>query len=679
MGHPPTHRRLLLGALLVASMAGVALADVVPIGGPALDRLLGPRLPDRATLEQAIARDGFYAGEPIGVGACARCHPDVVEQWSASAHRFASFNNPYYAATARRMPREVGPLAFRFCADCHDPAVVVADQIFRVDEASAAAQAGIGCLVCHSVHEAPPPTGNGDYQARLDPLKFGAEHGARMRPAGVEGGQLCGSCHRVGIKAGITSDRFHRGQDDAFDWYDSPYAGRGVRTPFTTEPKTCVDCHMPRVAASAAEKGARDGLIRDHRVLAAGTALARVRGDAKHQAATEETLRGRVRLALAHSVPGAIDVVMVNDQVGHHFPGGANDSNQAWLAWRVRDAAGAVIGVGGQLGPDGALSPSTHLIRSQAVDADARPVAQRAGWTQRGVIFDHRLPPLAPRMTRLALPAGARSIEVRLHYRQFGLDLARFACDALPAGDARDRCLSPPVTEIARVTADLDDRGRPPRDTAWRALTEHGLALAEGLAGDLRHAERVLKQAAEAAPKQAAPWLARARAAWALGQTDAALALLDRADALPNAPAMRHWLRAQIALDAYRLAPARAAAEALLAEHPTDREALRLAARTRGLTDDARGQLAAADALLAIDPEDPPAYHQRALALDALGQPDAAAQARRLWSELRVDQSRNARLRQASRAHSPARAPALDPIPRWPTRPAVTRRTGPPD
>ncbi len=33
---------------------------------------------------------------------CATCHPDVAAQWSQSAHRFASFNNPYYAVSARQ-------------------------------------------------------------------------------------------------------------------------------------------------------------------------------------------------------------------------------------------------------------------------------------------------------------------------------------------------------------------------------------------------------------------------------------------------------------------------------------------------------------------------------------------------------------------------------------------------
>ena len=50
-----------------------------------------------------VAERGFAQEARIGAEACESCHPDVVDQWAASAHRFASFNNPFYEATIMAM------------------------------------------------------------------------------------------------------------------------------------------------------------------------------------------------------------------------------------------------------------------------------------------------------------------------------------------------------------------------------------------------------------------------------------------------------------------------------------------------------------------------------------------------------------------------------------------------
>src|SRR5215470_15084177 len=97
----------------------------------------------------------------LAAAACASCHPDVAAQWSQSAHRSASFNNPYYAVIARAFRHERGEKAFRFCARCHDPALLEAGRIGRAfDERAPEAQAGIGCEVCHSIRDTHGTLGN---------------------------------------------------------------------------------------------------------------------------------------------------------------------------------------------------------------------------------------------------------------------------------------------------------------------------------------------------------------------------------------------------------------------------------------------------------------------------------------------------------------------------------------
>ena len=52
--------------------------------------------PSNDEVAAEVARQGFYAGAPVGSGDCIGCHKDVAAQWASSAHRFSSFNNPYY-------------------------------------------------------------------------------------------------------------------------------------------------------------------------------------------------------------------------------------------------------------------------------------------------------------------------------------------------------------------------------------------------------------------------------------------------------------------------------------------------------------------------------------------------------------------------------------------------------
>src|SRR6476659_3642674 len=61
---------------------------------------------------------------PADESDCAGCHPDVAAQWAASAHRFSSFDNPYYRVSVEQFRAERGKPASRFCAGCHEPVLL---------------------------------------------------------------------------------------------------------------------------------------------------------------------------------------------------------------------------------------------------------------------------------------------------------------------------------------------------------------------------------------------------------------------------------------------------------------------------------------------------------------------------------------------------------------------------
>ena len=242
-----------------------------------------------------------------------------------------------------------GNVASRFCAGCHDPALVSSGRIDQaIDRRTREAQAGIVCLACHSITEH-PRTGNGGFTAVLAPWPTRGEgHKSRLRPATMATADFCGTCHRVGLTHEVTGDRWLRGQDELYAWTASSIAGNGAsaihRAP---QAQRCQDCHMPYEAATrdeAAAKPGPDGVlrIRSHCFLGANTALPHLRGDDETEARTVAFLKDRVAMSLQLADPNTLDVVLRSRGVGHRFPGGTMDSNEVWLEVRALDRSGKV-------------------------------------------------------------------------------------------------------------------------------------------------------------------------------------------------------------------------------------------------------------------------------------------------------------------------------------------------
>ncbi|MGK0361953.1 MAG: hypothetical protein ACI9U2_004273 [Bradymonadia bacterium] len=578
-------------------------------------------------------------GEPIGAGACVKCHPAVTAQWQSSAHRLSSFNNPYYAASTRAFRAERGFEASTFCGDCHDPALV-AQMAESIDEESRDAQAGIACMACHGIAEV-DRRGNGLFRAELTGPKPGREHAKHVARPILKTPALCGTCHRVGLPETVTHERWYRGQDEWGDWRDSGYAGRGVRSLFPVAgEQTCTDCHMPRVAAGPKEKGAQKGQVRSHRFLGANTALAHLEDDADQLAATQAFLQDVVTLRLADGGPGLVDVVLHNRGAGHAFPGGTADSNQVWVEWQALDDVGETLTLN-----------ADHYLRTWAVDADGRLLQRRDVQHQRAVAFDTRLMPGQPKVARYRIPDGTTRVVARLRYQKFSPAYARFACASLADGPRKARCLSPPITELARAEVALVN-GRAPKQADWAHRAEHAAALAQGLSTHVVQARDLL----EGGPPL--PTL-RARIAQALGQTTKVAEIVDALG--EDAPNNALWIQASALARAYRTAPALLVAERLLTRLPDDRKVLALVARLRGVSKDPAGALRAAEHLLTIDPECEAGLFQRLLARRELGKPTQAAEIE--WARHRRATEIDLELRRAWRGRRSTVGDPTEPVP----------------
>jgi tetratricopeptide (TPR) repeat protein/nitrate/TMAO reductase-like tetraheme cytochrome c subunit len=290
--------------------------------------------------DEALAREvrerGFAFEPGIGAEGCVRCHPDVVAQWEASAHRFSSFNNPFYEATIESLrtqqgtgdpwmrrhlstfglPDErVGAQRSQWCGACHDPALLFTGAMGEpIPRESPAAQAGLTCMACHGIDRIHDLTGNGNYNLndlRDDPYLFAGANGGlrallhdaalKARPAAhrlrllkpiFKEPEYCLSCHKVSLAEPLNEYRWLRGQNEYDNWHDSGVSLNASRTFYLpAERRICQDCHMPPEPAPLGDLAAEAGTVRSHRFLAANTALPFLRGDSASLRRIEAFLR----------------------------------------------------------------------------------------------------------------------------------------------------------------------------------------------------------------------------------------------------------------------------------------------------------------------------------------------------------------------------------------------------
>ncbi len=479
----------------------------------------------------ARARDlrekGFVWRERIGAATCVRCHPDIVEQWSRSAHRFSSFNNPFYRKSVELLRKEEnGVLRSKWCSSCHDPVVMLPGDMARadMDMDSAHGQAGLTCLSCHQIDRLHDRTGNGAYNVpdtEPEPYLFKdakggpgrtlhdmivkarpAVHKEQMLKPFFRTSELCSACHKVSLDIPVNNYRWLRGQNEFDNWHDSGVALNASRT-FYLPPvkKLCQDCHMPPEEAPLGDVSAKGGKVRSHRFLAVNTALPFVRDDADTIQRTEAFLRDeklrvdvfsihrrrgepteesvslldRTKPPLHPSETVEVHVVVRNKGVGHTFPGGTNDSNEGWIDFRVTDESGREVYRSGAIREDRHLDPKAHTYGAIFVNGKSERIFRRDPQNFRALVFSRVIGPGTADVARYAftvppdLAGRSLTISASLRWRKFERRFTEFVYEGKEVPDL-------PVTTIAEhsVVLPVDVRpldGAAPPATPLQAAT----------------------------------------------------------------------------------------------------------------------------------------------------------------------------------------------------------------
>ena len=246
---------------------------------------------------------------------CKRCHEDIYNQWYSSAHHFSSFNNQWYRKSIEYMQDVVGTRPSKWCGGCHDPAVLYSGkmdtpikQIVHTPEA----QAGLGCMMCHSIADVKSTMGQGDFYLEYPKLhelaatknpvtrglhdflvKLNPEPHRRvfLKPfMKQQTAEFCSSCHKVHLDVPVNHYRWIRGFNEYDNWQASGVSGQGARSfYYPPKPQQCADCHMPLERSN--DLGNIDGRVHSHRFPAANTALPTANEDAKQLEITKAFLQ----------------------------------------------------------------------------------------------------------------------------------------------------------------------------------------------------------------------------------------------------------------------------------------------------------------------------------------------------------------------------------------------------
>jgi tetratricopeptide (TPR) repeat protein len=249
---------------------------------------------------------------------CKRCHEDIYNQWFSSAHHFSSFNNQWYRKSIEYMQDTVGTKPSKWCGGCHDPAVLYAglmDTPIKQIVHTPPAQAGLGCMMCHSIAAVKSTMGQGDFYLEYPELhelaasknpvirymhdflvKLNPEPHRRafLKPfMTTQTAEFCSSCHKVHLDVPVNHYRWIRGFNEYDNWQASGVSGQGARSfYYPKKPQQCADCHMP--LERSADMGNIDGKVHSHRFPAANTALPVANEDATQLKVTEDFLKAGI-------------------------------------------------------------------------------------------------------------------------------------------------------------------------------------------------------------------------------------------------------------------------------------------------------------------------------------------------------------------------------------------------
>ncbi|GGW96847.1 multiheme c-type cytochrome [Alteromonas halophila] len=445
---------------------------------------------------------------------CMACHADVGKQWVSSMHQQAA-SDPAYVKNITLLVENKGIAAARYCEGCHAPVALLSGELTPGGEhggisGTLSNQQGVSCMSCHGIKNLPHIKGVASYEftparhylfehsdnpllvalnQRLIKVKPD-QHKADMMHDILKDPKVCASCHTQFMDADMNNWGWVKMQDEYGAWLQGPFSQHHQENFASAEYTRCQDCHMPLMALNdpSADK---DGQVRSHHFPGAATFLPLLRGDTEHFEATKaflQTNKMRLQIEPPHRSDAVqnlqfldeairdrtetpyfyylgelarIQLVVTNQGVGHNFPGGTIDINEAWVELTVTDASGARVYVSGEIQPGGDVDPSAYFYRSLPVDRQGKLVWKHDLFNRIGESFKRVIPAGESDIVtyEFRVPAWAKTpltVTGRLRYRKLNNRYASWALAnhdiEIPAIDMAWDSLNIPVKVRKEVT-----------------------------------------------------------------------------------------------------------------------------------------------------------------------------------------------------------------------------------
>lgn len=430
---------------------------------------------------------------------CKKCHADAHRDWSQSAHRLSSFNNPVYLASILEtrdvaLQRDGNVKASRWCAGCHDPVPFFSgkfdDPEFDLIH-DPTGQAGITCTACHAITHVNSTRGNADYVIE-EPLHYPfaysqnsvlqfinntlvkakpSFHKQQFLKPFHKTAEFCSACHKVHLPWEVTHYKeFLRGQNHYDPYLLSGVSGVGARSFYYPEKaeENCNGCHMPlkesRDFGAQLFAGAERPSIHDHLFVGANTGLAWLHqmddAVAAHQQFLSQcmrvdifgireggTIEGQLIAPLRPEVPALkpgtsylLETVIRTLKLGHLFTQGTTDSNEIWLEARVTSGE-RVLGESGMMDERLVVDPWAHFVNVFMLDREGRRINRRNAQDIFIPLYNHQIPPGAGQTVHYALtvPEDVTEpirVELKLKYRKFDTEFMEIVARATERGMA---------------------------------------------------------------------------------------------------------------------------------------------------------------------------------------------------------------------------------------------------
>ena len=586
----------------------------------------------------------------------AGCHPDIYAQWSQSAHRFSSFNNPFYKASVDYLVSTSDSTTVRWCGSCHDPVMLYSGLMVGTPDADLPeAHAGITCETCHGIVKIPDITGNANY-VLATPVEYPFSHSTGMlamvnkmlikiKPAAHRQGMLrplhtsetfCATCHKVSLDKPINNYKWLRGQDEYDAWQASGVSYNAVASFYNPpQPLQCQSCHM--VGETSRDKGHDFNKVFGHFFPAANTALPVLPKSANEEwlkRTTEFLQDGRAVVDIFGAVldgelvaplgdhlqvkPGQeirFEVVVATKKIGHVFPGGTADSNEPWLEISASDETGKAVFTSGALQEDQHVDPAAHFFRGVLLDSHGEFILKRNPHEWRTTLYNNSIPPGSADVIHYTwtVPediSGTIMLKAKLNYRKFNRSITKHSLDEVV--DLPIITMAEDVISISRTTETT------PADFAGMRYNDYGIAMLRqnNLSVSLMAFEKVIEEL----PSYADGYVNAARVLIKVGEFELAKINLNKALELkPEFPKAK-FFKALIAKTNGQYETAIELFSAVRETNPNDRVMLKHLGQTHYFAENWSAAQAVYNDVLRIDPEDADAHYNLMLINRKLGE-----------------------------------------------------------